>query len=184
MGQPGNAAGSSSKLRWNDLVQDVFQSGIQPLDPDLEWPDPDYAAAAKRIGDDSETLDKLRQLCEDLESVVTLAPGPGSLRRVAGVPLDALRAIEGRCWRAALLDEKLSRTTLIGIRNYAAALKSRHMDACTRRAGAVIHAVAIARLEKLGEFEADAHRREKQRQECQALAQKPYLPACLAAVLA
>ena len=172
----------TSSARWSELLQDVFAEDAAPA-PDAEWPDAEYAAAAKACGNDRVTLEKLRRLCEDLESLVSLSPGPGALIHAAGVPLDALKPLNGRCWREVLLDHSLPRLACLALKNYGAALKGPGMDSGTRRAGAVIHAIAVARLEQFGEFERDPQLRELNTQERVALRQKRYLPARLANLL-
>lgn len=177
------ASGSLAELRLCELSQDVFETGNEAPDPSREWPTAGYAEAAMACGDDREAIEKLRLLCEDLETSIHLKPGPGSLIRVAGVPIDILQPLENRCWREVLLDDDLGRLAWIGVRNYARALKSREMDSITRRTGRVIHCVAVLRLEELGEIEKDADRRKRGRAERRALSTKTYLPMSIARLI-
>jgi hypothetical protein len=173
----------SPSSRWNELVDDLFKTGGGTEDAAAEWPHPDYAAAAKACGPDRASLEKLRRLCEDLESIISLDPGPGTLIRVAGVPLDELRPLAGRCWREILLDENLGRAAWMGLRSYSEALKGPAMDSGTRRTGAVIHAVCVARLEASGEVANDERERGYDLAERKAIQKKLYMPASLARVL-
>lgn len=177
--KPPNAESS----RWSKMIEDVFSVDAGRHDSKLDWPDPGYALAAAACGTDREALSKLRRLCEDLESVVDLSPVPGSFARVAGVPLEALERLERRCWREILLDDTLSVNAWQGIARFGAALKARDMDAGTRRCGAVLHAVAIARLESTGIYERDAHLRGRIQAERRALSGKPYLLPSIARIL-
>lgn len=169
--------------RWSKMIEDVFGMDARRHDPVLDWPDPGYALAAEACGTDREALSKLRRLCEDLECVVDLTPTPGSFARLAGVPLDTLAALGGRCWREILLDASLPVNAWRGIARFGAALKAREMDAGTRRCGAVLHATAIARLEALGFYEKGARFREISQTERRALLEKPYLPPQVAQIL-
>lgn len=172
----------TTSARWNELLQDVFTSAQTP-EAAAEWPDAEYAAAALLCRKDRVTLEKLRRLCEDLESLIALTPGPGSIVHASGVPADVLKRFENRCWREVLLDAGLPRLAWLALKNYGQALKGPAMDSGTRRAGAVIHAVAVARLEAAGETESDPQLRQNDLLERQGLRQKPYLTASLQQIL-
>jgi hypothetical protein len=178
-----HTSGSFVELRLGDLSRDVFDAGNEAPDPSREWPTPGYAEAARACGGDREAIEKLRLLCEDLETSIQLKPGPGSLIRVAAVPIDILQPLENRCWREVLLDDSIGRLAWVGVRNYARALKSREMDSTTRRTGRVIHCVAVLRLEELGEIEEGADRRKRNRAERKALMSKAYLPKPIARLI-
>lgn len=177
-----SARGSESS-RWSKMVEDVFGMDVRRHDPVLDWPDPGYAHAAEACGDDREALSKLRRLCEDLECIVDLTPTPGSFARLAGVPLEELAVLGGRCWREILLDASLPVNAWRGIARFGTALKAREMDAGTRRCGAVLHATAIARLEAMGIYERDTDLRGRIRAERRALIGKAYLPPPIVRVL-
>jgi hypothetical protein len=162
-------------LRMKDLCEDLFADTPSP-----PAPHPDYEAAARRLSADPEGRAKLERLCEDLESIVSLNAGPGSFRNLARVPLEALRPLEGRCWREILLDPSLGPMTWTGIRNYARVLKAAEMDGASQRSGLILHAVAVGRLEEHGLVEADPEKRRRQLRERKAVLGKPYLPAFVA----
>ncbi len=181
-----NASGSrdsSSELRWKDLSHDVFEAVDDEADPSKEWPTAGYAKAAQDCGGDCEALEKLRRVCEDLECAITLHHGPGTFRRTSGIPLDALKPLEGRCWREVLNDQSLKRLVWHGIKNFAQALKSKEMDSSSRRTGRIIHAVAVARLESIGEVESNPDRRQRDLNERRALSGKSYIPESVASVI-
>jgi hypothetical protein len=171
----------SSRLK--QLVEDVFSEETGPSAPAEEWPHSDYSLAAKSCGDDRLSLEKLRGLCDDLESVVSLRTGPGSLSRLAGVPIDALKPLEGLCWREILMHEHLGRLAWLGLRNYGSVLKSGDMDHTTRRTGAIIYSVAVSRLERIGEIEPGPVRRRRNLELRKMLLKKTYLPLYLARIL-
>ena len=126
----------------------------------------------------------LRLVCEDLESTIQLKPGPGTLLRVSGVPVEVLQPLENRCWREVLLDEDLGRLAWIGLRNYAKALKAKDMDPNTQRTGRLLHAVALVRLEALGEVQSDRDRAKRILEERRRLSTRTYIPKTIARVLA
>jgi hypothetical protein len=169
------AAAPAPKLRWNDVFKDVSSSVNDGDDESREWPDPDYFTAALRCKDDRTNMEKLYRICEDLESQVCLAPGPGSFVRLAGVPTHALRALEGRCWREVLTEPSYSRLVWVGVGNYGEALQGKGMDSGTVRFGKIVWTVAMIRLQRLGEPFKSEQRRHQQ-SEKEKMLQKPYLP--------
>jgi hypothetical protein len=165
-----------------DLLRDVFTECRRSRRSEI-WPSAEYIQAAKACAADSGGLEKLRALCNDLETVVNLLPGPGTFYRAAKVPRVTVAKLEGRSWSEILLDDDLDRTVWIGIRNFGNALKSVEMDTASRRTGAVLHAIAVKRLESLGEFEASAAQRQADRTERNSLLKKPYVTATLKRIL-
>lgn len=149
----------------------------------IRWPHGDYAMAAEKCARDRESIEILRRLCTDLETRVELSLGPGGLMRVAGVPTAALQPIEGRCWREVLKDGRLPRLAWIGLKNYGRVLQGSDMDSGTRRTGMVIHAVAIARLEALGEKESEPETLLRDFKERSELVAAPFVPRFVLAVL-
>lgn len=145
----------------------------------VDWPHPDYATAAKVCAGDSEALEKLRRLCDDLESVITLSRAPGSFCRVAGVPIHVLEPLAGKTWREALTSKDLERTAWLGLRNFGEALRSRTMDSGTRRTGRIIWAVASAKLLAIGGGTPEDPRPEDVRHACKSLQRRVYLPRFL-----
>src|SRR5471032_1585193 len=87
---------SSVRVRLGELVCDVFSAN-----DDAEWPHTDYAAAAAACRGDAETLAKLTQLSEDLESVIAPGRGPCSMARISRAPIgrwtSSPGAAGGRC---------------------------------------------------------------------------------------
>jgi hypothetical protein len=167
--------------RISKLFEDVFS------DPDdgvvTVWPWDEYARCEKACSGDSDALLKLRRLHDDLESVLSANAGPGSFARISLLPREQLKVLHGRCWREILLDEKLDSSIWAGIRLYSIALKSSQMDEYTRRAGAIFHAVAVARLERLGFVEKNAQARKLIIAEREAIRSKAYVPDSLRKVL-
>jgi len=173
----------SSRIRIRELSEDIFEDGKDAPQPEREWPVPDYYEVANACVDDQGAYEQLLRICEDLESTISLAPGPGSLPRVASVPLEMLQPLAGRCWREILLDDEMGRLTLLGIRNYAHALKSKRMDSSTRLMGCLIHSIAVVRLSRQGMIEEDQDRHNRDQVERKKLLAQPYLLASLARVL-
>lgn len=141
-----------------------------------DWPHPDYADAAKACAGNSEALEKLRRLCDDLESAITLSRAPGSLCRVSGVPIHVLEPLAGKTWREALTSKHLERTAWLGLRNFGEALRSRTMDPGTRRTGRIVWTVASARLLAIGGGTHGDPRPEEVRHACKSLLKRKYLP--------
>ena len=165
----------SSLIRWNEVFSEVSSSERDGDDGSREWPHPDYFAAASRCKKEDASLEKLRQLCDDLESTVSLIPGPGSFARLAGVPTHTLSRLGRRCWRDVLCDAQHSRLVWIAIGNYGDALQGKGMDSGSARIGRVFSTVATFRLEKMGE-PLNAARRKQCAAEQQQLLNKDYLP--------
>lgn len=141
------------------------------------WPHPDYELAAHACGDDPVAFEKLRRLCEDLETRIQLTPGPGTLVRTAGIPIAPLRTIDGKRWREVLVDAQHGRLVWLGVRNFGLILTGAEMDSGTRRTGRVLHAVAVVRLEALSERARDNPIEQAM------LLQKPYLPRFILRIL-
>lgn len=144
-----------------------------------DWPHPDYAEAARACVGDSEALEKLRRLCDDLESTITFSRAPGSLCRVSSVPIHVLEPLAGKTWREALTNRNLERTAWLGLRNFGEALRSRTMDPGTRRTGRILWAVASAKLLAIGGGTHEAPRPEEVRHACKSLLKRKYLPGFL-----
>jgi len=164
-----------------ELLADVLQEGIGRSHN--EWPDPSYAHVASAIADDRRELAKLERLCDDLESTLSLRPGPGSLVHLARTGRGPWEPLKGRCWREVITDASLGTLVWEGVKNLSRALKGRQMDSGTRRTGMILHAVAVKRLESLGLVEADTAKRKRHLSERQAVLAKPYLPKFIATVL-
>lgn len=145
----------------------------------VDWPHPDYAETAKACAGDSEAMEKLRRLCDDLESAISLIRSPGSLCRVSGVPIHVLEPLAGKTWREALTCRNLERTAWLGLRNFSEALRSRTMDPGTRRTGRIIWAVASAKLLAMGGGTHGEPRPEEVRHACKSLLKRKYLPKFL-----
>jgi len=171
----------TQKLRWHDVFKDV-SSSADADDESREWPNPDYFAAAVRCNHDRESLEKLYRLCEDLEGRINLITGPGSFARLAGVPIHALKNLDGHCWREVLTDPSHQRLVWLGIGNYGDTLQGKGMDSGSARFGKIISTVAAHRLQQMGE-PAKAEQRRRHQYEIERMLEKPYLPRFIASLL-
>jgi hypothetical protein len=174
------ADAQTHKLRWNDVFKDVTSAGAE--DESREWPNQDYFAAAVRCKNDLESLEKLHRICEDLEGRISLVSGPGSFARLSGVPVHALKHLEGKCWREVLTDASHLRLVWIGIANFGEALQGKGMDSGSARFGKIVAMVATRRLQKIGEpMKSESSRRNEI--ESERLLQKPYVPEFISSIL-
>jgi hypothetical protein len=168
---------SKSKLRLSDLIEDTWNSSADELK--VEWPHPDYAEAAGKCTG-AEDKEKLQQVCDDMEALLSGGFRPGSPARLSGESWHSLRRFKEKCWREILCDPSTDKEIWIGIRRIGRAWCGKSMDKTTQRTGAILHAVAIARLQSLGALKAlePAHVAERT-----ALVSKKYLPKFIRTIL-